>query len=60
MAHLSECTCGSGKRPMPQFDARAIFLCYTCDECHDTKMESYRPEVLDDPNYECCEAIEED
>lgn len=43
-----------------QYDARGIYLCYTCDECHDQKMRSYRPEVLFNPNYECDEVIDDD
>lgn len=43
-----------------QYDARGIFLTYTCDRCHDDKMRGYRPDVLTDPNYWADEAVEED
>jgi hypothetical protein len=54
------CSCGSGKPRSPQFDARGIFLTYTCDDCHDRKMAQYRPDVLTDPSYWTDEAIEDD
>lgn len=34
-----------------QYDARGIFLTYTCDRCHDEKMSKYRPDVLSDSDY---------
>jgi hypothetical protein len=37
------CSCGSGKPKSAQYDARGIFLTYTCDECHDRKMAGYGP-----------------
>lgn len=52
------CDCGSGKAPEPCYDARMIFLCYSCDDCHEKKMAVYRPEVLTDANYEASEDIE--
>jgi hypothetical protein len=42
------CLCGSGKLWSPQYDARGIFLTYTCENCHDRKMGTYRPDVLAD------------
>jgi hypothetical protein len=45
------CSCGSGKPRCPQYDARGIFLTYTCDDCHDRKMTEFRPDVLTDPGY---------
>lgn len=45
------CACGSGMRRVPQYDARGIFLTFTCDTCHDGKMAGFRPEVLNDPDY---------
>ena len=52
------CTCGSGEPSTWQYDARGIHLCRTCETCHDEKIRRYRPEVLDDPNYEADEPIE--
>jgi hypothetical protein len=54
------CSCGSGKPRSPQFDARGIFLTYTCDDCHDAKMAGYRPDVLTDPSYWTDEPIDDD
>lgn len=44
----------------PNYDARGIFLCYTCPKCHKEKMRGYRTDVLTNPNYECDEQIEGD
>jgi hypothetical protein len=56
--YLGECPCGSGKEAEAQFDARDIFLNYTCSVCHKEKMSKYRPDVLENPNYDCDETIE--
>lgn len=53
-----KCDCGSGLERKPEYDARGIFLVYTCEKCSDKKLRKYRPEVLTDPNYECDEPIE--
>ena len=45
------CPCGSGKPRTAQYDARRIFLCYTCLKCHTKQMGRYREDVLTDPNY---------
>lgn len=49
---IRPCPCGSGKDSYWNHDARGIHLCRTCDDCHDTKMATYRPEVLTNPRYE--------
>ncbi len=54
------CECGSGLFSYWKNDARGIPLCRTCPDCHEKKMERYRPDVLTDPNYESYEPIEED
>jgi hypothetical protein len=54
------CPCGSGKPSRWQYDARSIALCRTCNDCHETKMATYRPEVLNDPNYQSDEPIDDD
>ena len=56
----TECTCGSGLYPTMQYDARNIFLCYSCEKCEVEKFARYRPEVLTDPNYWHDEPIDED
>lgn len=57
---VRSCPCGSGLEPEDQYDARGIFLCRTCVKCHKNKMSKYRREVLENPNYEASEPIEED
>jgi hypothetical protein len=57
---LRPCPCGSGLGSYWQNDARGIPLCRTCNKCHETRMASYRPEVLNNPNYEATEEIEDD
>ena len=41
------CPCGSGEDGEIQYDGRGIYLCRTCNKCHDKKMRGYRPEILD-------------
>ena len=60
MPRLQKCPCGSGEYPEGQYDARGIFLCYTCFKCEAVKLSGYRLDVLHNPNYECDEAIEGD
>ena len=60
MPRLQQCPCGSGEYPGTNYDARGIFLCYTCDKCQEEKLSKYRPDVLTDSNYWADEAIEED
>ena len=55
-----KCSCGSGKPSSWQHDARGIPLCRTCEDCHQAKMKTYRPDVLTNPNYTADEAIEEE
>jgi hypothetical protein len=57
---IRTCPCGSGRFRDAQYDARGIFLCYTCDKCEAAKLARYRPDVLSDPNYWADEAIEEE
>ena len=54
------CNCGSRKESWDIYDARGIFLTRVCENCEETKMKSYRKDVLEDPDYECNEEIEED
>jgi len=54
------CSCGSGEEHRANYDARGIFLTFTCSKCHKRKMSGFRPEVLTDPNYYADEPIEED
>ena len=43
-----------------EYDARGIPLCRVCDSCKKEKLSAYRPEVLNDANYEADEDIEPD
>ena len=54
------CPCGSGQFRHPNWDARGIFLCFTCDVCHDKKMKGYRKEVLTNPRYEADDLGDDD
>jgi hypothetical protein len=57
---MKTCACGSGLERSAQYDARGIFLCFTCEKCHDAAMKRYRPDVLTDPNYWHDEPIDEE
>jgi hypothetical protein len=57
---MRECPCGSGKDSEENYDARGIYLCRTCPDCHEEKMGGYRQDVLTDSNYECDEPIGEE
>jgi hypothetical protein len=52
------CSCGSGKFDEAHYDARGIYLCAACEDCEHDKLKRFRPEVLRDPMYEHCEAID--
>ena len=41
-------------------DARGIYITRCCDACWKEVSKGYRPEVLDDPGYQCDEQIEEE
>ena len=43
-----------------QYDARGIFLTYTCPRCHSEKMRGYREDVITDSGYWADEPIDED
>jgi hypothetical protein len=60
MMEYAPCPCGSGKLSHWAKDARGIELCRVCEDCEETKLSKYRPDVLTDPNYWADEAIEED
>lgn len=54
------CKCGSNNYPFWIHDAHGIPLVKACESCEEEKLKKYRPEVLNDSNYECCEEIDED
>ncbi|RWB40437.1 MAG: hypothetical protein EOQ44_25170 [Mesorhizobium sp.] len=53
------CPCGSGLQSSWQHDARGIPMCRTCVKCHTAKMDGYRADVINNPNYDADEDIEE-
>lgn len=56
-----KCPCGSGELREENYDARGIFLCFSCSRCEKERLSQYRPEVLTDSNYDTFgEQIEED
>jgi hypothetical protein len=59
MSELKYHVCSRDEREA-QWDARAIFLCYTCPKCHKEKMKGYRADVLTDPYYWADEPIDGD
>ena len=56
--YIDPCNCGSGHLGFPLFDGYGIFMCYTCDECHDKKVKKFRPDIFE--AYETDEQIDED
>ena len=54
------CSCGSGQSRYDLTDARGIFCCYVCDICKPSKASRYRIEVLEDPNYDHDELLDDD
>lgn len=54
------CPCGSGKPRTAQYDARGIFMCYTCEDCHQKRVAGFTRDVRTNPNYRVDEQIEED
>jgi len=54
------CPCGSGLPREEQYDARGIFLTFTCEDCEESKLSCFRKDVLEDPNYWHDEPIDEE
>ena len=59
MPDLRYCT-HEGQYSWWEYDARGIPLCKVCDRCKTARLSQYRPEVLQDSNYEADEPIEPD
>jgi len=55
---MKKCNCGSDLLSIWVYDAKGIPLAKVCKDCKQTKLGKFRPEVLDDPNYETDEQIE--
>ena len=53
------CQCGSGLIAEWRYDARGIELEKRCDKCWPTEKKKWRQDVLEDPNYETIEDIDE-
>lgn len=60
LQHEQPCPCGSGKPSWWESDARGIPLARVCETCVDKVLARYRPDVLNNPNYEADEPIDED
>lgn len=58
MIALRPCRCGSGLKREEVLDARGIFVAYVCPQCRAGRLRSFRPEIFEDPNYECDEDVE--
>lgn len=43
-----------------EYDARGLPLCKVCDLCRETKLSTYRKDVLTDSNYWHDEPIDDD
>lgn len=52
------CPCGSGKSSWWLRDARGIECCRICENCEAEKKKRYRPEIFEDPAYECDEDVD--
>jgi predicted RNA-binding protein YlxR (DUF448 family) len=44
---VMKCHCGSGEDSEVQYDGRGIYLCRTCSKCHERKMATYNPVILE-------------
>ena len=53
---MNKCNCGSDLIPHWIYDGHGIPLCRVCPKCYESKMERYRPDILE--AYECDEPIE--
>jgi hypothetical protein len=58
--HLRKCKCGSGLWSQWYYDARGIELEKACEKCWPEEKKKWRQDVLEDPNYEAYEDIEEE
>lgn len=48
------------KLAAPLYDARGIFVCYTCPACEGVKRGYYREDIFTDPGYWADEPIDFD
>jgi len=52
------CPCGSGEISWWLRDARGIECCRICPDCENEKKKRYRPEIFEDPGYDCIEDVD--
>lgn len=52
------CRCGSRKDSTIHYDGHGIYLFRACEDCYETKIRKYRPDILS--RYDTDEQIEED
>jgi multimeric flavodoxin WrbA len=57
---IEKCKCGSGQLAVWRYDARNIELEKCCDKCWPKEKKKWRKDVLEDPNYETIEDIDND
>lgn len=55
---MKKCPCGSGEPRNEVYDARGIFVAFTCSECEERKLKGYRKDIFTDSNYWADEPIE--
>jgi hypothetical protein len=58
MRPQQKCDCGSGEYHEPMHDGYGIFLFYCCPRCERSKLNKYRPDILE--RYDTDEQIESD
>jgi len=54
------CPCGSRISCKAVYDARNIFVFFSCEKCDEDKRKKYRPEIFTDRNYWHDEPIDEE
>ncbi len=60
MQRIQKCKCGSGLDSVWYYDARGIELERACEKCWPKEKKKWRKDVLEDPNYETIEDIDDD
>ena len=60
LKYTPECRCGSHLPRYPLHDAAGIFCCYICDECEQTQINRYNPEIFNSSSRYAISGEEED
>lgn len=56
----NQCSCGSGESASAVYDARGIFVFFSCAKCDAEKRKGYRTDIFTDPNYRTNEDVEDE